>query len=100
MGRRIIIAMTGTLALSLAAGLFAPAARGAAPNYASFKGQKQGQLKPGSTKTSLSSKNLKLMRGAGAGKPQLKGLKQPANNGKLGGTTAVGFNRGIGQPPP
>jgi len=92
--------MTGTLALSLAAGLFAPAAHGAAPNYATVKGPKQGQLKPGSTKTNLSSKNLKFMQGAGAGKPQLKGLKPPANNGQIGGTTAAGFNRGIGQPPP
>jgi hypothetical protein len=100
MGKRIIIAMTGTLALSLAAGLFAPAAHGAEPNYASVKGPKQGQLKPGSTKTNLSSKNLKLMRGAGAGKPQLRGLKPPANDGTVSGKTAAGFNRGIGQPPP
>jgi hypothetical protein len=48
----------------------------------------------------LSSKNLKLMQGAGAGKPQLKGLKPPANNGKVSGATAKGFNQGIGQPPP
>jgi hypothetical protein len=56
MGKRIIIAMIGTLALSL----------------------------PGSTNTNLSSKNMKLMQGAGA----------------VSGKTAAGFNRGIGQPPP
>ena len=46
MDKRIAIAVTGTLALSLAAGLFAPAARGESPSCPSFKGEKQGQLSP------------------------------------------------------
>jgi hypothetical protein len=72
-------------------------------NYASVKGPKQGQLKPGSTKTNLSSKNLQnlqMMQGAGAGKPRLKGFKPPANDGRVSGKTVAGFNRTIGQPSP
>jgi hypothetical protein len=69
-------------------------------NYASVKGPKQGQLKPGSTKTNLSSKNLQMMQGAGAGKPRRKGFKPSANDGRVSGKTVAGFNRTIGQPSP
>jgi hypothetical protein len=101
MDKRIAIAVTGTLALSLAAGLFAPAARGESPSYPSFKGEKQGQLNPESKKANLSQKNLKTLGPAGPGKPQLKRLKPPANNGKMiAGPAPTGFNKAVGSPPP
>lgn len=57
MKNRLIGALVGSLALSLAAALFAPPAHGAFHTYTSFKGKKQGQLKGETQKVKVKQKN-------------------------------------------
>jgi len=57
MKNRLIGALVGSLALSLAAALFAPPAHGAFHSYTSFKGKKQGQLKAESKNTKAKPKD-------------------------------------------
>jgi len=75
MDKRIITAITGTAALSLAAALYAPAAQGQFTSYPSFKGKKQGQLKGDSKKANVSQTKLnpKLLPSATAPVKSTKG---------------------------
>lgn len=58
MKNRLIGAVVGSLALSLAAALFAPAANAAFHSYSSFKGKKQSQLKAESKNTKVKPKKI------------------------------------------
>jgi hypothetical protein len=58
MDNRLIVALTGTVALAVAAALFAPAAYAGYHDYTSFKGKKQSQLKAETKKVTKAKNSL------------------------------------------